>query len=97
VQELLRNARIHSKSNRVLLAVTRKDACLGIHVQDWGVGFDPQNAELPKRGLQGIRDLVGWLGGVLRIHSQKTLGTCVVVDLPAGKDSLATAGAARPQ
>jgi signal transduction histidine kinase len=90
VQELLRNARIHSKSKRVLLAVTQNDARLGIQVQDWGIGFDPQNAKLRKGGLHGIRDIVGWLGGVVRIYSQETKGTCVMIDLPVGIDFAAS-------
>ena len=71
VRELLLNVRCHSKSKNVLLGLTQDDGNLFVQVQDWGIGFDPENVHPRKRGLKGIRDLVGWLGGTLGINSRR--------------------------
>ena len=94
VQELLLNACRHSKSKRVLLGLSDDDGYLSLQVQDWGIGFDYENAQPQKRGLKGLRDLVAWLGGTLEIDSERGKGTCVIVEVPlsreVGPDSLST-------
>lgn len=82
VQELLLNACRHSKSKRVLLGLSDDDGYLSLQVQDWGIGFDYENAQPQKRGLKGLRDLVAWLGGTLEIDSERGKGTCIVVEIP---------------
>ena len=82
VRELLSNTRRHSRSEKVLLGLTQDGGHLCIQVQDWGLGFDPHSVSPYKRGLKGIRDLAGWLGGTVRIDSQKDTGTCVMVEVP---------------
>ena len=90
VQELLLNACRHSKSRNVLLGLGQDDECLCVQVQDWGIGFDPEDIPPHKlglqRGLQGVQQLVGRLGGTVDIESRHGDGTCVLVEVPlAGK------------
>jgi signal transduction histidine kinase len=86
VKELLLNACLHSKSENVLLGLGQDDGCVCVQVQDWGIGFDPE--DIPphrvglQRGLQGVRQLVGRLGGTVDIESQPRTGTCVLVEIP---------------
>ena len=86
VQELLLNACRHSKSQNVLLGLGQDNECVCVQVQDWGIGFDPE--DIPphrlglQRGLQGVRELVGRLGGTVEIESQPRTGTCVLVEIP---------------
>jgi two-component system sensor histidine kinase ComP len=88
VQELLLNACRHSKSKNVLLGLGQDDGYLCVQVQDWGIGFDPPQPDRPhRRGLKGIRDLVGWLGGTLHIDSQRGKGTCAIVEIPLSKET----------
>jgi two-component system sensor histidine kinase ComP len=82
VLELLHNARRHSKTENILLGITRDDQCLCVQVQDWGVGFERECEQSPGRGLKGIRHLVHWLRGTLDIDSQFGKGTCVMVEIP---------------
>lgn len=82
VLELLHNARRHSKSDNILLGITRDDRCLFVQVEDWGIGFDVDRNQSHGLGLKGIRHLVGWLGGSLHIDSQRGKGTCVMVEIP---------------
>jgi signal transduction histidine kinase len=82
VLELLHNACRHSKSEDILLGITRDDECLCVQVEDWGVGFDVDREQSRGLGLKGIRHLVGWLGGTVDIDSQRGKGTCVMVEIP---------------
>lgn len=62
VCELLLNACRHSKSANVLVGLAEDNGDLCLQVEDWGIGFDPQDTELRKGGLSTIHGLVGWLG-----------------------------------
>ena len=86
VQELLLNACHHSKSQNVLLGLGQDDECVCVQVQDWGIGFDPE--DIPpnrlglQRGLQAVQQLAGRLGGTVDIESRPRAGTCIVVEIP---------------
>jgi signal transduction histidine kinase len=86
VQELLLNACRHSKSQNVLLGLGQDNECVCVQVQDWGIGFDPEDIPPHKlglqRGLEGVQQLVGRLGGTVDIESQPRTGTCVLVEIP---------------
>ena len=53
-------------------------------VSDNGVGFEPSrravNAE--HQGLANMRDRAASLGGSMRIESEPTVGTRIIVDVP---------------
>ena len=51
-------------------------------VQDWGVGFDPQEVKGERFGLRGIRERVRLLGGTADIGSAPGKGTIITVELP---------------
>lgn len=82
VQEALANACRHSKSNGVLVGLTQDDESLCIQIQDWGVGFDPDSVPEGHYGVNGIRQRVKMLHGVVTIHSDPGEGTLITVDLP---------------
>jgi len=82
VLELLHNAYRHSKSENILLGITRDEECLCIQVEDWGVGFDADREQSRGLGLKGIRHLAAWLRGTVDIDSQRRKGTCVIVEIP---------------
>ena len=87
VRELMLNAMHHSRSKRALVGIAHDDGCLFVQVQDWGVGFDPTSVPLDLCGLEGIRDLVRWLGGTIEIDSQLGAGTCVIVEVPLSQET----------
>ena len=82
VQEALVNACRHSKSKKILVGLIQKDDSVCIRVQDWGVGFDPQNIPNGHFGLEGIRRRVRLLNGIATIHSSLHEGTLISVELP---------------
>lgn len=81
-QEALANARQHSRSKRVRVALLEQGDRLCLEVQDWGVGFDPAAIPDDRFGLEGIRERARLLGGELSIDTAPGKGTCVRVVLP---------------
>ena len=63
IQESLNNAFRHSRSDKIRVALVRRDRRICIDVRDWGVGFDPNGVEQRRFGLQGIRERVRLLEG----------------------------------
>jgi signal transduction histidine kinase len=82
VQESLANACRHSKSKGVLVGLTQDDESFCIQVQDWGVGFNPDNTPSGHYGLEGIRRRVKLLHGIVTIHSNPGEGTLITAELP---------------
>lgn len=76
------NACKHSKSNHVAVTLTQDGQDVLLEVQDWGIGFDPESVEKGHFGLEGIRQRVRLLGGVLTIDSVSGSGTRVRVVVP---------------
>jgi PAS domain S-box-containing protein len=83
VQEGLTNACRHSKSKGVRVELVQHGEDLCIKIQDWGIGFDPDQVDDDRFGLQGIRERAKLLGGSLTVDSKPEQGTCITVDLPS--------------
>ncbi len=84
VQESLNNARKHSGTRRVEVALTRQGDHLFIRVRDWGKGFNVEEARQPGGhfGLSGMEERARLLGGACEIESSPNGGTTVSVKLP---------------
>jgi len=82
IQECLRNACRHSKSQTAEVTVTMNSRFLGLEIRDSGIGFCPDSIPPGHFGLQGIRHHVESLGGRLEIASAPGSGTHVYVVLP---------------
>jgi len=82
VQESLTNACRYSRSDRVRLELLEAEGCIEIRVQDWGIGFDPQNVREGCFGLEGIQERARLLGGRATIESQLGRGSLICVHLP---------------
>jgi signal transduction histidine kinase len=83
--EAVTNALKHSGARRIDIVLRFQDSGLTIAVQDDGCGMGEGAQDLPSHhfGLQGIRERVDKLGGVLSIESTPGGGTCVTVAVPA--------------
>lgn len=82
VQEALHNARRHSGSSRIRVALRQIGLRLRLEARDWGVGFDPQEVRETRFGLSGIRERARLLQGGATIDSQPGKGTHLCVDVP---------------
>lgn len=89
VRELLINAAKHAVSKQASVVAEERGGCLGIVVEDQGVGFDllamatqQTSAMSSKFGLFSIRERMNALGGRLELHSAPGEGTKATLILP---------------
>ncbi len=69
VQEALTNVHRHSGSRTAAVRVTREQGSLRVEIKDAGKGFCPETVSDAGVGLQGMKERLRTLGGVLQIHS----------------------------
>ncbi len=82
VQEGVTNARKYSKSEKIEIGLTQQDNRICIEVQDWGIGFDPDDTADTSFGIRGIQERSRHLGGYATIDSTPGQGTRIRVELP---------------
>lgn len=82
LQEMLTNARRHSQSDRIRVELRDSDCRLQIAVEDWGVGFDPEQVKEGHFGLKGVQERARLLGGSASIESSPGNGTRIEIELP---------------
>jgi signal transduction histidine kinase len=80
VQEALNNCSKHAYAKHVRVTVRQEPNHLRVSIEDDGKGFNP--SRLRGLGLVGMNERVSQLGGVLKVDSDPTRGTCLWVDLP---------------
>ncbi len=85
-QEGITNALKHAQPVRIGLRLIFSAHAVTLLIRDDGIGFDPSAAEGPKEGhfgLQGMRERMKRLGGVIEIKSAPKSGTTVMATVPA--------------
>jgi signal transduction histidine kinase len=96
IQEALTNARRHGEAKHARIEMRRDGRMLHLLVQDWGHGFEMQdaNGQVPKDGeagrhvgLHSMRERANLLGGSFDIVSAPGEGTIVRVTLPIPEDA----------
>jgi signal transduction histidine kinase len=83
-QEAIQNAVRHADAERVAVRLHARGGGLVLEVEDDGVGFEPQSAELRSRrlGLTSMEERAQRLGGTLEIRSTSGAGTTVRLEVP---------------
>lgn len=81
-QEALQNALRHARATHVAVRLRRTGDGLRLEVQDDGVGFDPENAELRSKrlGLTSMEERAQRLGARLELRSAPGQGTLVALE-----------------
>lgn len=84
VQEALTNVARHAGAGEVSVKLWASEHTLGVEIEDQGVGFDPEAAQLAgtSSGLSGMQERTALLGGQLTIESAPGVGTRLEVELP---------------
>jgi len=91
VQEALTNVAKYSEAKNVEVLLEKKNDTVALIVSDDGKGFDydeylrrpgRRKDDKIKLGLQGLRERIELIGGVLRVHSKPGQGTKLEVTLP---------------
>jgi NarL family two-component system sensor histidine kinase LiaS len=87
VNELVRNAELHSKAEELYITVDLiEERCkkyITLLIADNGLGFDLNASRLGHYGLIGVREQVEEVGGEMRIDTVRGSGTRVFIRLPA--------------
>ncbi|TDD62227.1 sensor histidine kinase [Kribbella antibiotica] len=83
VQEALTNALRHASANRAVVVLRYQPACLGISVTDDGIGTTVDESR--GRGLTGMRERAGVIGGDVSFSSRPGEGFRVEATLPLGE------------
>jgi signal transduction histidine kinase len=84
IQEALNNAAKHAATKRVRVSLTFEEGAVAAVVQDWGRGFDVDEARSSsgRLGLRGMSNRARLLGGSCTIRSRPGEGTLVVMRVP---------------
>lgn len=88
VQELLANAKKHSRASKVTFRITETPGMFQLYYEDNGVGFDYSNEPNFRIGSSGtgikqIKSRILQIGGQLEFITQAGRGTRVIVSIPA--------------
>lgn len=86
VQEALRNVRAHAEARRIDVRVVCAGSALEVHVDDDGIGFDP-DATLFESGIATMRQFAAFNDGAVHITSRRGHGTAVVARLGPEPDA----------
>jgi signal transduction histidine kinase len=82
VQEALTNVAKHAQAESVSIVLTRENGHVTLVIEDDGRGFDPARPA-DGFGIQGMRERVDLLGGVLEVESRAGAGTILAVEVSA--------------
>jgi PAS domain S-box-containing protein len=85
VQEALTNIARHSRARKVAIKFDWSDEALQLTIEDDGRGFELSNVhQRPSEhlGIEGMRQRMGMLGGMLEIESGLRKGTKITVRVP---------------
>jgi two-component system sensor histidine kinase ComP len=91
VQELLNNAKKHSKANRVTISCTSNEECFYLEYQDDGIGLEPSDVDLEHRkqsgiGIDQMKSRVSEINGTFEMQSNagKGLRVAITISLKEG-------------
>ncbi len=84
VQEALTNIARHASVKNANIRLWCTEKILGVQIEDEGKGFEPDEAfsTYHSRGLLGMRERVGFIGGQLLVVSQPGQGTTLTIEIP---------------
>jgi signal transduction histidine kinase len=96
IQEASTNARKYAMTDRLVIALRSTAEEIKVSIQDWGVGFDPEEllatrdqvalpAQGTRIGLIGIRERARLWGGECEVTSQPRAGTRIAITIPRAR------------
>ena len=97
LQECFHNIARHSAASHVKVSLRSTDGCLGLRIEDDGVGFDLDAAMAQRNsfGLAGMHERVSLMGGSFEIRSGAGRGTAIAITLPLRRPDMAPVASAQ--
>lgn len=88
IQEGLNNIKKHANARQATIRLLAAFPCIILRIEDDGRGFDVKQrlaaAQQEKRmGLRSMEERVSLLGGQMRIHSRRSEGTKIFIEVPS--------------
>ena len=92
IQEGLNNIKKHADATQVTIRLVASSPNIILRIEDSGKGFDVESRlakslEEKRMGLSSMEERVGLLGGTMRIKSELSRGTKILVEVPYGERS----------
>ena len=81
VQELVNNIQKHSKSKVCFIQMSLNDGYLSITVEDEGIGYDA-SLQTNSQGIKSIKQRIKQLNGTIKIESEISKGTLIIIQIP---------------
>jgi len=87
LQEALRNVEKHARARHVTVRLRQQGAFVQLAINDDGIGFDPDHHPARRKGKGGVgllsmRERATYVGGVLKVKSDRRIGTEIDVRIP---------------
>jgi signal transduction histidine kinase len=82
LQEALTNISKHAQATHVAIAVSTISTDVRLTIADNGRGFRPDGKTQNKFGLQGMRERVAAIGGILHLETEPGAGCRITIELP---------------
>lgn len=82
IQELVVNIVKHARASQMVIELIGDEKMIYLTVEDNGQGFDLNNKQETRFGLNNIEARLSVLGGTLSIDSQQGKGTAVMINIP---------------
>jgi signal transduction histidine kinase len=87
LQETLKNVEKHARARHVMVHLTKPDNIVQLTINDDGIGFDPAQHPVRKKGkgglgLLGMRERATYVGGTLTVKSVHRAGTEIEIRIP---------------
>jgi PAS domain S-box-containing protein len=85
-QEAMTNVEKHAGAKRIRLILKRNSNAINLQIFDNGKGFDPNNIRKDSEhgcGLENMRERAACFSGTVKINSSLSLGTEIMVTIPA--------------
>ncbi len=87
LQEALKNVEQHAHARHVTVHLTKQGDIVQLTIKDDGIGFDPDQPSIRRRGKGGLgllsmRERATYVGGALKVKSVRRAGTEIKVRIP---------------
>jgi len=84
IREAITNVKKHADTKHLCISITMENGWVKVEVQDWGVGFNYEQAQKRKHttGLLSMRKRAELLQGIFNIQSAPGQGTKVSIKIP---------------
>jgi signal transduction histidine kinase len=92
IQEGLNNIKKHAEADHIIIRLVASSPNIILRIEDNGKGFDVErrlarSLKEKRLGLSSMQERVSLLEGTMRIKSQLSMGTRILIEVPCKEDT----------